>query len=158
MAFQLLINLAIGLIWMFLSESYTFVSFLVGFVIGIFLLLLLNRFIPDKFYFHYVIAIWRLILLFIKELLIANIDVLKMVYKPKMDMQPGIIAIPTELKSNWEITLLANLITLTPGTLSVDVSADNRFIYIHAMDVPDIDETINQIKDTFEKAIKDVTR
>lgn len=75
-----------------------------------------------------------------------------------MDMQPGIIALPTDLRSNWEITLLANLITLTPGTLSVDVSADNNFIYIHAMDLPDVDETINQIKGTFEKAIKDVTR
>ncbi|WLD92159.1 Na+/H+ antiporter subunit E [Alkalihalobacillus sp. AL-G] len=158
MAFQLLINLAIGLIWMFLSETYTFVSFLIGFVIGIFLLLLLNRFIPDTFYFNYVVAIWRLILLFIKELFIANIDVLKMVYKPKLDMQPGIIALPTELRSNWEITLLANLITLTPGTLSVDVSSDNRFIYIHAMDLPDVDEVITQIKETFEKAIKDVTR
>lgn len=158
MAFQLLINLTIGLIWMFLSESYTFISFLTGFIVGIFLLFLLNRFIPDTFYFHYVLAIWRLILLFIKELIIANIDVLKMVYKPKLDMQPGIIALPTDLRTNWEITLLANLITLTPGTLSVDVSSDNRFIYIHAMDLPDVDETIEQIKGTFEKAIKDVTR
>ncbi|WP_349407908.1 Na+/H+ antiporter subunit E [Pseudalkalibacillus sp. SCS-8] len=158
MAFQLLINLAIALIWMFLTETYTFVTFLIGFLIGIFLLFLLNRFIPDTFYFRYVWSIWKLILLFLKELLIANIDVLKMVYKPKMDMQPGIIALPTDLRSNWEITLLANLITLTPGTLSVDVSADNNFIYIHAMDLPDVDETINQIKGTFEKAIKDVTR
>jgi multicomponent Na+:H+ antiporter subunit E len=158
MAFQLLINLTIGLIWMFLSESYTFISFLTGFIVGIFLLFLLNRFIPDTFYFHYVLAIWRLILLFFKELIIANIDVLKMVYKPKMDMQPGIIALPTDLRTNWEITLLANLITLTPGTLSVDVSSDNRFIYIHAMDLSDVDETIEQIKGTFEKAIKDVTR
>ncbi|MCF6138006.1 Na+/H+ antiporter subunit E [Pseudalkalibacillus berkeleyi] len=158
MAFQLLINLAIGLIWMFLTESYEFVTFLIGFIIGVFLLFLLNRFIPDTFYFKYVLAIWKLILLFAKELLIANIDVLKMVYRPKIDMQPGIVALPTDLRSNWEITLLANLITLTPGTLSVDVSADNNFIYIHAMDLPDVDETINQIKGTFESAIKDVTR
>ncbi|WP_221565726.1 Na+/H+ antiporter subunit E [Alkalihalobacillus sp. TS-13] len=158
MAFQLLINLVIGLIWMFLMESYDFVTFLIGFVLGIFLLFLLNRFIPDTFYIRYIIAIVKLVFLFAKELLISNIEVLKMVYKPKMDMQPGIIALPIDLKTNWEITMLANLITLTPGTLTVDVSADNKFLYIHAMDLPDVDETINQIKGTFEKAIKDVTR
>ncbi|MBY6035397.1 Na+/H+ antiporter subunit E [Fictibacillus nanhaiensis] len=158
MTFQLILNLLIGVIWMFLSESYSFASFLVGFVIGTALLFLLNRFIPDSFYFKQVKAIGYLIFLFIKELILANIEVLKWVYKPKLNFQPGIIALPIDVKKNWEITLLANLITLTPGTLSVDVSKDQRFIYIHAIDLPDVNETIVGIKDTFEKAIRGVTR
>ncbi|MFC7372713.1 Na+/H+ antiporter subunit E [Fictibacillus iocasae] len=157
MTFQLIINIIIGIVWMFLSENYTFVSFLCGFVVGIFLLYLLNRFIPDSFYFRYVNAILFLIYLFIKELILANIEVLKWVYKPKLDMQPGIIAVPIDLKRNWEITLLANLITLTPGTLSVDISRDQRYIYIHAIDLPDVNDTIMSIKDSFEKAIREVT-
>jgi multicomponent Na+:H+ antiporter subunit E len=158
MTFQLILNLLIGVIWMFLSESYSFASFLVGFVIGAALLFLFNRFIPDSFYFREVKAIGYLIFLFIKELLLANLEVLKWVYKPKLDFQPGIIALPIDVKKNWEITLLANLITLTPGTLSVDVSRDQRYIYIHAIDLPDVNQTIVGIKDTFEKAIREVTR
>lgn len=158
MTFQLILNLLIGVIWMFLSESYSFASFLVGFVIGAALLFLLNRFIPDSYYFKHVKAIAFLIFLFIKELILSNIEVLKWIYKPRLDFQPGILALPIDVKKNWEITLLANLITLTPGTLSVDVSKDQRFIYIHALDLPDVNETIVSIKDSFEKAIREVTR
>ncbi|MDR7072836.1 Na+/H+ antiporter subunit E [Fictibacillus barbaricus] len=158
MTFQLMLNLLIGVIWMFLSESYSFASFFVGFVIGAALLLLLDRFIPGFYYFKYVKAIIYLVFLFLKELILANLEVLKWVYKPKLDFQPGIIALPIDVKKNWEITLLANLITLTPGTLSVDVSRDQRFIYIHAIDLPDVNHTIIGIKNTFEKAIREVTR
>lgn len=127
-------------------------------MIGAALLFLLNRFIPDSYYFKHVKAIGFLIFLFIKELILSNIEVLKWIYKPRLDFQPGILALPIDVKKNWEITLLANLITLTPGTLSVDVSKDQRFIYIHALDLPDVNETIVSIKDSFEKAIREVTR
>jgi multicomponent Na+:H+ antiporter subunit E len=158
MPFQIVLNLIIAIIWMFLQESYTFNDFLLGYLLGIWMLFLLRRFIPGEFYLKRVIAIIYLIFLFLKELVLANIEVLKLVYQPKLSLEPGIFALPTELKSNWEITLLANLITLTPGTLSVAVSNDNRLIYIHAVDIPDVEDTITQIKETFEKAIMEVTR
>ena len=158
MNFQIVINIVIALMWMFLSESYTFTTFLVGYIIGIILLYVLRRFIPDAFYLNRVLKVIKLLLLFKKELILSNIDIVKLVYKPKLDVQPGIFALPTELKSNWEITLLANLISLTPGTLSIAVSEDYSKIYIHAMDIPDVVESINDIKETFEKAIMEVTR
>ncbi|MFG6121292.1 MULTISPECIES: Na+/H+ antiporter subunit E [Thalassobacillus] len=158
MNFQIVINIVIALMWMFLSESYTFTTFLVGYIIGIILLYVLRRFIPDAFYLNRVLKVIKLLLLFMKELILSNIDIVKLVYKPKLDVQPGIFALPTELKSNWEITMLANLISLTPGTLSIAVSEDYSKIYIHAMDIPDVVESINDIKETFEKAIMEVTR
>ncbi|WP_077327118.1 Na+/H+ antiporter subunit E [Virgibacillus siamensis] len=158
MAFQILINLIIAVMWMFLSEAYTTPSFITGYILGLALLFLLNRFIPDAFYLKRVYKIFMLILLFMKELIKANLDIVKLVYKPKPEFEPGIFALPTILKSNWEITLLANLITLTPGTLTVAVSEDNTHLYIHAMDIDEIDDEINAIKDTFEKAILEVTR
>ncbi|GAA0601917.1 Na+/H+ antiporter subunit E [Virgibacillus siamensis] len=158
MAFQILINLIIAVMWMFLSETFTAASFVTGYILGLGLLFLLNRFIPDTFYLKRVYKILMLIMLFIKELIISNIDIVKLVYNPKPEFEPGIFALPTELTSNWEITLLANLITLTPGTLSVAISEDNTHIYIHAMDIDDINDEISSIKDTFEKAIMEVTR
>ncbi|MDC3413309.1 Na+/H+ antiporter subunit E [Aquibacillus sp. 3ASR75-11] len=158
MPFQIVLNLIIAVMWMFLSESYSFASFFAGYIIGIFLLFLLRRFIPDAFYMKRLTKIISLILLFMKELILSNLEIVKLVYRRNPDIKPGIFALPTELKSNWEITLLANLITLTPGTLTVAVSDDNTVLYIHAMDIDDIDEAIRSIKDTFEKAIMEVTR
>ncbi|WP_430785117.1 Na+/H+ antiporter subunit E [Virgibacillus flavescens] len=158
MTFQIVINLIIAIMWMFLQETYTTASFIGGYIIGILLLLFLNRFVPDAFYLNRIVKVIKLILLFIKELITANIDIVKLVYKPKLDIEPGIFALPTKLKSNWEITLLANLISLTPGTLTVAISDDNTNLYIHAMHIDDIDESIAEIKESFEKAIMEVTR
>ncbi|WP_404453112.1 Na+/H+ antiporter subunit E [Virgibacillus necropolis] len=158
MTFQIVINLIIAVMWMFLQETYTFASFIGGYILGIILLLVLNRFIPDSFYLNRVFKTIQLVFLFMKELYSANMDIVKLVYKPKLEFEPGIFAMPTRLKSNWEITLLANLITLTPGTLTVAISDDNTHLYIHAMDIDDIDESIAEIKNTFEKAIMEVTR
>ncbi|KHE71780.1 Na+/H+ antiporter subunit E [Halobacillus sp. BBL2006] len=158
MPLQIVINIIIAVMWMFLSESYAFSTFFIGYLLGIGLLFILQRFIPDSFYMKRVWKFIKLILLFIRELVLSNIDIVKLVYKPKLDIQPGIFALPIELKSNFEITLLANLITLTPGTLSIAVSEDHSKIYIHAMDIPDVEQSINDIKETFEKAIMEVTR
>nr|WP_279402050.1 Na+/H+ antiporter subunit E [Piscibacillus salipiscarius] len=120
--------------------------------------MLFKTFCPRCLLFRTSWKIISLILLFIKELIISTWNIVKLVYKPKLDVEPGIFALPTELRSNWEITLLANLISLTPGTLSVAVSDDYTTIYIHAMDMPDVEEEINEIKNTFERAIMEVTR
>lgn len=157
MALQIVLNLLIAVIWMFLAD-FTFPNLLFGYLIGLVLLFAFSRFIPGAFYFKKVGAIIVLAGLFCKELVLANLEVLKWVYKPGMEMHSGIMALPTDLTDSREITLLANLITLTPGTLTVDVSADNDYLYVHAIDMPDVDESIRDIKETFEKAIMEVTR
>ncbi|MCK0471638.1 Na+/H+ antiporter subunit E [Halalkalibacter sp. APA_J-10(15)] len=158
MAFQILTNIVIALVWVLLQNSYTGVDFLVGYVIGILILFVLRRFLRFDFYFRRVWAIMKLVLLFIKELVLANIDVIKIVLSPKMNIKPGIVAVPTKLKSEFEITLLASLISLTPGTLSMDFSSDNQTIYIHSIHVPDKNAMIEQIHHTFERAIMEVTK
>lgn len=76
----------------------------------------------------------------------------------RLTFEPGIFALPIEVEKDWEITLLSNLITLTPGTLTVAVSEDNTKLFIHAMHIDDIEDSINDIKNTFEKAIMEVTK
>ena len=68
-------------------------------------------------------------------------------------MQPGIFAYRLKVDRNFEITLLANLITLTPGTLSVDVSDDRKTLFVHAIDCSDPDRTRRDIADGFERKI-----
>jgi multicomponent Na+:H+ antiporter subunit E len=158
MAFQILLNVFLAWIWMFLNISYDSVTFLKGYFFGLIIIYLFRRFFHTRFYLYRVMAVIRLFFIFIRELLLSNISVLKVILKPKLDIRPGIFALKTELTQDWEITILANLITLTPGTLVVDVSPDNQTLYIHAMDIADAEEAIDSIKNSFEKAIMEVSR
>jgi|SRR5690625_435655 len=158
MAFQILVNIIIAVIWIFLQNSFTFTNFFIGYMIGIFILFILRRFLVFDFYMNRAWAIIKLIALFIIELIKANIDVIKVVLSPRLNNQPGIVAVKTRLGSDVEITLLAALISLTPGTTSMDFSADGKTIYIHSLDVTDKDEMIEEIQNSFERAIMEVTK
>ena len=158
MAFQLLLNFFIALVWMFISTSFTASTFIIGFLIGLLLIIMTRRFFPNRLYIWRLWATFKLVLLFIKELTLSNISVLQVVLRPKLNLQPMIFALPTDLEHDWEITLLSSLITLTPGTIVLNVSDDQRTLYIHAIDVDDVDDAIDSIKNSFEKAIKEVSR
>ncbi|TDL30380.1 Na+/H+ antiporter subunit E [Jeotgalibacillus sp. S-D1] len=158
MAFQLLLNFFLAFLWMFLQSSFTLASFIIGFFLGIVVIYAMRRFLSTRFYMVRVLAIFKLTGMFIWELIKANFEVLAIVLKPKMNMEPGIFKYDTELKHDWEVTLLSLLITLTPGTLVMDVSDDNGTLYIHALNIPDVNSAIASIKDGFEKAIMEVSR
>jgi multicomponent Na+:H+ antiporter subunit E len=158
MAFQILLNFFLAYIWMFLSTNYSSLAFFKGYFFGALILFVLRRFFKQRFYLINVIAVIKLFFLFCSELIKANVAVLKVVLSPKLSMQPAIFALETELEKDWEITLLSNLITLTPGTLVIEVSEDNKILYIHAMDIDDVEQAKSDIKNTFEKAIKEVSR
>ncbi|MBY0096937.1 Na+/H+ antiporter subunit E [Mesobacillus maritimus] len=158
MAFQMLLNFFLAFLWMFFKTSFTPAAFVVGYFWGLVILFIFRSYFPYRFYLHRVWAVIKLFFLFIKELVLSNITVLKLVLKPKVNIKPGIFALPTDLQKDWEIMLLGNLITLTPGTLTVDVSDDNKVLYIHAVHIDDVKDSVDSIKNTFEKAIMEVSR
>ncbi|WP_050182988.1 Na+/H+ antiporter subunit E [Domibacillus robiginosus] len=158
MAFQILLNVFLAFLWMFLQVSFSAHTFIIGYLLGLIVMAGMRRFFKSRFYLHRVWAVIYLFLLFLKELIKANLDVLKLVLRPKLNIRPGIFALETELKSDWEVTLLSNLITLTPGTLVMDISDDNRILYIHTIDIDDVSEAVDSIKNSFEKAIMEVSR
>lgn len=102
--------------------------------------------------------IWFLyyIPLFIWECIKANIDVAYRVLHPKLPINPGIVKVKTTLKSDAGLTFLANSITLTPGTMSVDLDQENGFLYIHWIDVKsqDIQKATEIIVKTFEDVLR----
>ena len=158
MAFQILLNFFIALVWMFMSSSVNATTFVIGYLIGFILIFMMRRFFKERLYIERLWAAFKLTLIFFNELTLSNISVLLLVIRPKLNIQPMIFALPTDLEHDWEITLLSSLITLTPGTIVLNVSDDQRTLYIHAIDVDDVDEAIDSIKNSFEKAIKEVSR
>lgn len=94
--------------------------------------------------------------LFLWECIKANIDVAYRVSHPRLPIHPGIVKVKTSLKSDTGLTFLANSITLTPGTLSVDIDQENGFLYVHWIDVKDQSQerATRMIVERFEKILK----
>jgi multicomponent Na+:H+ antiporter subunit D len=97
-------------------------------------------------------------LFFLWELIIANLRVARDVLTPQDYMKPRVIAIPLDARTDAEITALAYVISLTPGTLSLDVSTDRRTLFIHALYAPDADAVRREIKQGFERRLLELMR
>lgn len=158
MAFQILLNVSLAFLWMFLSGRLNPNGFFIGFLLGALAILMMRRFFKERLYLGRIWSVVKLTILFLKELVLANIAVLKVVIRPKLDMHPAFFKYETALTEEWELTLLSSLITLTPGTVVVHISDDNKYLYIHAIDAKDVDETIDSIRNSFERAIMEVSR
>ena len=148
------------ILWLALTSSLDIQEITVGAVLSLILPLLTPyplsdmglKWLSPKRIFGVILYIF----VFLKALLIANLDVAKRVISPGLKINPGIVKIKTELKTDVGKMLLANSITLTPGTLTVDIQGD--YLYIHWIDVAskDIEEATKMIVGDFEKLIKSI--
>jgi multicomponent Na+:H+ antiporter subunit E len=158
---MLLLNLLLALAWVALTGQLTPVNFGFGFVVGFLLLWLLRHAYGGHAYgeLSYFRKVWQIIKFigfFIWQLLLANLRVAYEVVTPPHTMRPAIVAVPLDVKHPAAVTLLANLITLTPGTLTLDVAPNGKTLYVHAMHVQDADTFRREIKEGFECYIKEI--
>ena len=153
-----LFNLLLAIAWAAVSGSASPHNLLLGFVLGAIALAIVRQSIGRGAYVFRAGRILSLALLFLKELALSARTVALTVLKPRMDIKPGIFAFPLTVDRDFEITLLANLITLTPGTLSVDVSDDRRTLYVHALDCSNPQAARKAIAEGFERKIMEAFR
>ena len=153
-----LINVMLALAWGAVTGSFTFVNLSLGFALSGVAMWLIREQFGTSNYFKRGWLIASLAIVFLRELVLSALRVARVVLTPGMNIRPGIIAFPLTTKRPVEITLLANLITLTPGTLSVDVSDDRKTLYVHAIDVPDKDAMVTDIAQGFERKIMEALR
>ncbi|WP_436010096.1 Na+/H+ antiporter subunit E [Rhizobium sp. LjRoot254] len=99
--------------------------------------------------------ILKLFLVFLREFALSVFRVARLVLSPRMRFTPCAFRFPLTLTSDFQITLLANLITLTPGTLTVDVTDDRAALIVHAIDCPDPDAARREIAQGFERLIRE---
>lgn len=90
------------------------------------------------------------------DIVSANFEVAVQVLGPTRKLQPGFIAIPLEITGDFPITVLASTISLTPGTVSAEVSSDHKWLYVHALHLVDETATIREIKQRYEQPLKEI--
>ncbi len=147
------ILLALG--WAAATGTFNLPNLLLGAAIGGVGLFVVRRHVSPVRVLPRLLRIVSLALLFIKELTLSVLRVARLVLRADLDahLKPAFVAFPLKATGDAEITLLANLITLTPGTLSVDVSEDRRLLYIHVIHLADREAFIREIQTGFEAKV-----
>lgn len=153
-----LLNVLLAIAWGALTSQFYPVNLLFGYLLGFLMLWIIFRNQKGQKYFERVPKVIDFGLFFLVELIRANLRVAKTVLSPKLNVHPGVIAVPIDLETDVEIAMLTNLLTLTPGTLSLDVSTDHRVLYVHTLDYTDVDEFRSGIKNGFERRVMEIMR
>ena len=152
----LLLNVLLAIAWSALTGSFQPVDLLFGFVLGYLVLWLINRTNQSRSYFYQVPRMLDLVLFFLFDLVRANFRMAVIILSPQMKLRPAVIAVPLILQSDTAIILLTNMITLTPGTLSLDISTDRRMIYLHVVYLEDPAQFRQQLIEGYEKRLKEL--
>jgi multicomponent Na+:H+ antiporter subunit E len=149
-----LLNLVLALVWAAVTGRFTLSNLLLGFGLGYLILWFGQGALGPSNYTRKVSQVASFVLFFGRELIRANLRVAYDIVTPRHHM----VAVPLDAETDAEITLLANLITMTPGSLSLDVSDDRRVLYVHSMFVDDVDAFRREIKQGFERRLLEVMR
>lgn len=156
------LNLFLAGVWAALLGTVSLANLIFGFAIGYVIIWLLNRrgVLEADSYVRRPPRLIGLIAFFLAELVMANFRLARDVVTPGLSLKPAIIKVPLEACSDAELAIVANLITLTPGSLSVDVSPDRSALYVHCLYVPDgdVEKTRRELKEGFERRVLEVLR
>lgn len=152
------LNLLLAIGWAAVIGDFSLVSLAFGYTIGYVALWVAKPLFGETHYFARFYHSIYLILFFLWELVVSCVRVAWDVVTPRLYARPGVIAVPLDAKSDLEITMTANLISLTPGTLSLDVSEDRTTLYVHAMYISDIDDLKRELKDGMERRVMNAFR
>lgn len=151
-------NILLAVVWAAITGSFAPQNLAFGFAVGFLVMFFGRRVIGSANYGPRLLRAISLALYFLWQLVLSNVRVAYDVLRPNLTLRPGVIAIPLDAYTDAEIVLLANLITITPGSLSLDVSADRQTLYLHVMHFDDPEEVRRSVKDGYERRILTVTR
>jgi len=151
------LTLLLAVVWTLLQNNVSAGMVVFGLILGVIIPALTARWWPDRPDEMRLIPMIKYIGIVIWDIIVANIQVAKIILtKPNDQMKPNWVIIPLELKSPEAITILAGTITLTPGTVSADLSNEGHSLLVHALDAPDPDVVRDEIKERYERRLLEI--
>jgi multicomponent K+:H+ antiporter subunit E len=152
------LTLALLVVWLLLNNTIHPGHVVLGLVLGIFIPWFTSSFWPERVCVRQPLTLLRFLVRVIWDILVANVVVAKLILGPNRSLRPGFFTLKLEATHPLAISLLANTISLTPGTVSCDLSRDRKELLIHALHLEDEADTITQIKERYEKPLMEVFR
>ncbi|MFN3891905.1 MAG: Na+/H+ antiporter subunit E [Beijerinckiaceae bacterium] len=152
-----LIALTCAVLFVLLVNDLSFGALALGAIIGVTIAYLTDRFWPGRPRLKKPFAIAAYLIIVMRDIVISNIEVARLVlFRRGSDLKSHFITIPLDLRTPEAIAALAGTITLTPGTVSADVSADGRALLVHCLNVDDPEAAVAEIKTRYERRLKEI--
>lgn len=151
-----LLSVILLVLWLLLVNELSLGHLLLGVLLGWVVPLYTARFWPDEVRVRRPLVLLRFIVVVLYDILVANVTVARLILGPAERLQPGFLTMPLALRSEVAISLLANTISLTPGTVSVFLTADRRCLVIHSLHTTAPDEMLATIRHRYEQPLKEV--
>ena len=145
------------IIWMLALNAFSIGGLLIALVLGVVIPLFTAPFWPDRPALRFGLPLVRYVLLVVWDIVVANFQVAAIILlRPNRDLRSAWLTIPLDVTSTEAITVLAGTISLTPGTVSCDISTDGRHLLVHALDCPDPHGEIARIKARYERPLMEI--
>lgn len=150
------LSVFLTLVWLLLNNSAAPGQILLGALLGLLIPLFTRRFWPERLVFARPDLVLRFTGLVLKDIILANFGVARVVLGPLQAIQPAFVRVPLDIRGDFPITLLASVVSLTPGTVSADIDAERRCLLVHALNVDDPQALVREIKSRYEAPIKEI--
>lgn len=151
-----LLSATLFAVWLLLNNTVDPAHLVLGALLAVVVPSFTDRLRPDRPRIRRPQAIVRLALVVLWDIVLSNVEVARRILGPESAIKPRFVWIPLALTDPNAIVSLAGIITMTPGTLSADLSADRRHLLVHAFNVDDEAELIAQIKSRYEAPLKEI--
>lgn len=151
------LTVVLVLLWMLLLNAFSVGGLVMGVVLGIVITRMTSNFWPErppvkawgKAFAYMALVGW--------DVVVANLEVSRLIlFRSGAQLRTRWVTVPVELRSPEAITVLAGTITMTPGTVSCDLSADGCSLLVHRLDAPDAEAAVQQMKDRYEARLKEI--
>lgn len=151
-----LLSAALLLVWLLLNDTLAPGQVLLGALLALALPLLTDRLRPERARLRRPLRAVRLFLVVLVDIVLANIEVARRILGPESVLRPRFVWLPLDIRDPYGIAALAGIITLTPGTLSSDLSADRRYLLVHAFNCDDPAALAASIKQRYERPLMEI--
>lgn len=150
------LSLFLLLLWLLLMNSIAPAQVLLGALLAWFIPLSAHQYWPERARFRRPWLLLRYLGVVLWDILLANINVARLILGPKDRLHPAMVEVPLDLRDPFALTILSNTITLSPGTVSMSLSNDHRVLMIHALNVDDTEAMVREIKERYEAALMEI--
>ncbi|MBK5932836.1 multisubunit potassium/proton antiporter PhaE subunit [Rhodovulum imhoffii] len=151
------LTLLLVIVWQMLVNDVSPGSLTLGLILGLIIPIITAPYWPNRPALRNLPMLASYCLIVLWDIVVANVTVARIIlFKRNEDMHPNWVAIPLDLRTPEAITMLAGTITMTPGTVSADLSADGRSLLVHCLDAPDPDAVRAEIKHRYERRLKEI--
>lgn len=150
------LSVAVLVLWLLLVADFSLGQIVLGLVLAIALPLLASMLQPTRAVFGRTSTVLRLAAIVLWDMVLSNIEVARRILGPEKAIRPAFLWLPLDIRNIHGITALASIITLTPGTLSAELTDDRRHLLIHCFNLRDADAQIATIKARYEAPLKEI--